>query len=74
MHSLNSYFGRQVIYLCCALIVFLALLYFDYHLFADFITFIYFAGLGALALCLSSAWSIHGNKSWIDTGLFSSAF
>jgi rod shape determining protein RodA len=68
--SLNSYFGKQVIYLCCSLTVFLALLYFDYHWFSDFITFIYLAGLAILGLVLIIGFSIHGNKSWIDTGLF----
>ncbi len=68
--SLNSYFGKQVIYLCAALLVFLALLYFDYHLFCDFITFIYLAGLAVLGLVLVIGLSIHGNKSWVDVGLF----
>ena len=38
--SLDSYFGKQVIYLCFALVVFFVLLYFDYHVFSDFIPFI----------------------------------
>lgn len=69
--SLNSYFGRQVIYLCCGLAVFLILLYFDYHLFSDFIVFIYLAGLSVLGLVLVIGRSIHSNKSWIDIGIFS---
>lgn len=68
--SLNSYFGKQLIYLCCTLLVFLALLYFDYHLFSDFITFIYLAGLALLGLVLIIGLSIHGNRSWVDLGLF----
>jgi rod shape determining protein RodA len=68
--SLNSYFGKQVIYLCCAMMVFLVLLYFDYHLFSDFITFIYIAGLSVLGLVLLIGRSIHSNKSWIDVGIF----
>lgn len=69
--SLNSYFGKQVIYLCCALVVFLILLCFDYHLFSDFITFIYLAGMAVLGLVLLIGRSIHSNKSWIDVGIFS---
>ena len=69
--SLNSYFGRQVIYLCCSLLVFVVLLYFDYHLFSDFITLIYLAGLSILGLVLIIGRSIHSNKSWIDLGIFS---
>ena len=69
--SLNSYFGRQVVYLGCALLVFIVLLYFDYHLFSDFITFIYLAGLSVLGLVLIIGRSIHSNKSWIDLGIFS---
>lgn len=69
--SLNSYFGRQIIYLCCGLLVFLILLNFDYHLFSDFISIIYLAGIAVLGLVLVIGRSIHANKSWIDIGLFS---
>jgi rod shape determining protein RodA len=69
--SLNSYFGKQVIYLCCALVAFAALLYVDYHFFSDFITFIYLTGLVVLGLVLIIGQSIHSNKSWINIGIFS---
>jgi rod shape determining protein RodA len=69
--SLNSYFGKQLIYVCCGLIVFLVVLYFDYHLFSDFITFIYLAGMVVLGLVLIIGRTTHGNKSWIDIGVFS---
>jgi len=69
--SLNSYFGKQVIYVCAGLLVFAALLYMDYHFFSDFITFIYIAGLSVLGLVLLIGTSIHSNKSWIDIGIFS---
>ena len=69
--SLNSYFGKQVVYLCCGLAAFIVLLYFDYHFFSDFITFIYLAGLAVLGLVLIIGRSIHANKSWIDIGFFS---
>lgn len=69
--SLNSYFGKQVIYLCFSLLVFLTLLYFDYHLFSDYIKIIYIAGLAILCLVLIIGRTIHSNKSWIDIGIFS---
>jgi rod shape determining protein RodA len=69
--SLNSYFGKQVIYVCCGLLVFLVTLYFDYHIFSDFIAFIYMAGLALLGLVLIIGTSTHGNKSWINIGIFS---
>jgi len=69
--SLNSYFGRQILYVCCGLLVFLVVLYFDYHIFCDFITFIYIAGMAVLGLVLIIGSSIHSNKSWINIGLFS---
>jgi cell division protein FtsW (lipid II flippase) len=34
--SLNSYFGKQIIYVCCGLLVFLVVLYCDYHIFCDY--------------------------------------
>lgn len=68
--SLNSYFGRQLICLCLALLTFLILLYFDYHLYSDYISFIYAAGLGILGLVLLVGHTIHNNKSWISVGPF----
>lgn len=69
--GLSSYFGKQVIYLCLSLLVFFALLYFDYHFFSDFIEIIYIAGMGILVLVLVVGRSIHSNKSWIDIGILS---
>jgi rod shape determining protein RodA len=69
--SLNSYFGKQLIYWCCGLIAFFILLSFDYHIFSDFIGFIYGAGIAVLGLVLIIGHSIHNNKSWIKLGVFS---
>ncbi len=69
--SLNSYFGKQILYVCCGLLAFLVVLYFDYHVFSDFITFIYLAGLALLGLVLAVGRTTHGNKSWINVGIFS---
>src|SRR5512138_3566055 len=69
--SLNSYFGKQIVYVCCGLLVFLTVLYFDYHIFCDFITFIYLAGMAVLAMVLIVGSTIHANKSWINVGFFS---
>jgi rod shape determining protein RodA len=68
--SLDSYFGRQLVYLCLALAVFLVLLYFDYHLFSDYITLIYISGLVLLGLVLVVGRTVHSNKSWLDLGRF----
>jgi rod shape determining protein RodA len=69
--SLNSYFGKQLTYLCCSLLIFIVLLYFDYHIFSDYITFIYLAGLLVLGSVLVFGHRIHGNKSWLNLGWFS---
>jgi rod shape determining protein RodA len=69
--SLNSYYGKQLTYLCCSLLVFILLLYFDYHIFSDYITFIYLAGLLVLGAVLIFGHRIHGNKSWLNLGAFS---
>ncbi len=68
--SLNSYFGKQVIYLSIALFAFLVLLYFDYHLYSDYITFVYIVALAALCAVLIMGKTIHNNKSWISLGPF----
>jgi rod shape determining protein RodA len=69
--GLSSYFGKQLIYLGCAILAFIVLLNFDYHLFSDYITFIYLAGILILGLVLVIGHSIHGNKSWIKLGIIS---
>jgi rod shape determining protein RodA len=69
--SLNSFYGKQLTYLCCSLLVFISLLYFDYHVFSDYITFIYLAGSSVLVLVLMFGHRIHGNKSWLSLGIFS---
>lgn len=69
--GLHSYFGKQLVYLGCGLVAFLILLYFDYHIFSDFIVIIYSAGVFILGVVLVIGRSIHSNKSWIDLGFFS---
>jgi rod shape determining protein RodA len=66
--NLNSYFTRQLSYVGIAVGLFLVILYFDYHIFSDFITFIYLAGLGILVLVLIMGHTVHANKSWIAVG------
>ena len=68
--NLNSYFGRQIVYLSIALLTFLVLIYFDYHVYTDFVPFIYVAGLASLVRVLLIGHSIHNNKSWIPLGPF----
>lgn len=66
--SLNSYLGRQVVYLCIALVAFLVLLYFDYHLYSDYIILTYLSGVALLALVLVIGRTVHNNRSWINLG------
>jgi rod shape determining protein RodA len=67
--QLSYYFGRQVLYLGLALIVFLVLLYFDYHIFTDYITFAYLSGIVVLLLVLIIGHAVHANKSWLKMGM-----
>jgi rod shape determining protein RodA len=67
--DISSYLGRQVIYLCLALLVFLVLLYFDYHIYSDYINFAYIGGLAVLILVLVVGHTVHSNKSWLKLGL-----
>lgn len=66
--SLESYLGRQVVYLCVALVAFLILLYFDYHLYSDYIILAYISGVALLTLVLVIGRTVHNNKSWINLG------
>jgi rod shape determining protein RodA len=68
--TLNLYFGRQVLYLAFALLLFCLLLCFDYHVYADFSTFVYAASIALLVLVLFAGRSVHNNKSWLDVGFF----
>lgn len=63
--GLESYFGRQVIYLALALVVFLVVLAMDYHVFCDFSTFLYLGGIGTLVAVLFFGSTINASKSWI---------
>jgi len=67
--SISFYLGRQVIYLCLSLLVFLVLLYFDYHVYSDYVNFAYIAGLAVLSLVLVIGHTVHSNKSWLKLGL-----
>jgi rod shape determining protein RodA len=66
--SLESYLGRQMVYLCVALAAFLILLYFDYHLYSDYIILAYLSGVVLLTLVLVMGRTVHNNKSWINLG------
>ncbi len=57
-----------MVYLCIALVAFLVLLYFDYHLYSDYIILAYFSGITLLALVLVIGRTVHNNKSWINMG------
>jgi rod shape determining protein RodA len=72
--NLNSYYGRQFLYLCIALLVFLILLYFDYHLYSDYITLTYITGFVLLAVVLFAGRNIHNNRSWLGIGFGTFAF
>jgi rod shape determining protein RodA len=69
--ALSYYLGRQFIYLCLSLVVFLIVLYFDYHIYTDYITFAYLVGLAILGLTLVIGHTVHSNKSWLNLGIFS---
>ncbi len=66
--SLEAYLGRQMAYLCVALAAFLILLYFDYHLYSDYIILAYLSGVVLLTLVLVMGRTVHNNKSWINLG------
>lgn len=68
--NLSYYVGRQIIYLCLSLVVFLVLLYFDYHIYTDYIAFAYLSGIAILGLVLIVGHSVHTNKSWLNLGIF----
>lgn len=53
-----------------AIVVFLVLLYFDYHIYTDYIAFAYLAGLVVLCLVFVIGHTVHANKSWLTLGLF----
>lgn len=69
--NLSYYLNRQFIYLCLSLVVFLIVLYFDYHIYTDYISFVYLFGIVILGLTLVIGHTVHANKSWLNLGLFS---
>ena len=69
--GLHSYFGRQLIFLGCGLVVFFVLLCFDYHQFSDYIAVIYIGMMAVLCIVLFIGRAVGINKSWLDIGAFS---
>ena len=69
--GLHSYFGRQLIFLSCALLVFFVLLWFDYHIFSDYITVIYIVMMAVMGITLLAGRAVGTNKSWINLGALS---
>jgi rod shape determining protein RodA len=68
--NLSYYLSRQLIYLCLSLVVFLVVLYFDYHVCTDYIGFAYLSGLAVLGLTLVIGHTVHSNRSWLNLGVF----
>jgi rod shape determining protein RodA len=68
--DLDRYFGRQMVYVGLGLLAFLVILYFDYHVYSDFVSFAYSTGLVLLLIVLVAGHSTHGNKSWLQLGKF----
>jgi rod shape determining protein RodA len=66
--GINSYFGRQILFLMAGFLLALILLYFDYHVYADFIKLAYLAGLLILVVTLLMGHTVHGSKSWLYLG------
>jgi rod shape determining protein RodA len=66
--GLDYYFGRQLLFLCLGLCTFLILLYFDYHLYSDYIAVAYAAGIIVLGLVLLAGHEVHANRSWLKLG------
>ncbi|MBM3790443.1 MAG: rod shape-determining protein RodA [Acidobacteria bacterium] len=64
----DSFLGRHFIFLGLGIIVFLSLLYFDYHLYADFIAVGYLLCLAVLVAVLVAGRAVHNNKSWLYFG------
>ncbi|MBZ5498007.1 MAG: rod shape-determining protein RodA [Acidobacteriia bacterium] len=67
--NLNYFVGRQLMYLGAAFVVFLVVLYFDYHVYTDYITLAYLCGVAILALVLIAGHTVHANKSWLNLGI-----
>lgn len=66
--DLSRYVGRQIIYLCLSLVVFAVLLYFDYHIYTEYIASAYVVGVLILILVLVAGHTVHANRSWLNVG------
>jgi len=69
--DMQSYFGRQMIYLCFSIIVFFVLLCFDYRLFSDYIVMIYISLMAVMTVVLFIGRAVNGKRRWLDLGMFS---
>jgi rod shape determining protein RodA len=66
--GLDSYFGRQLLYIGIGFAVFLVAVAFDYHFYSHYITVFYLGGIAVLVLTLVTGRTIHNSKSWISLG------
>jgi rod shape determining protein RodA len=66
--GLESYFGRQLLYIGLGFTLLGIVLYFDYHLYSDYITFLYLGGIAVLLLVLALGRSVHSSRSWLSLG------
>lgn len=63
--GLEKYFGRQVLYLGVALVGFFVVLSFDYHVYSDYISFLYLGAIAVLVAVLFLGRTHHSTKSWL---------
>jgi len=66
--GLNSYFDRQMIYIGGSLVVFFALLCFDYRFFSDKLVIIYIVMMVAMCLVPVIGHGVRGNIRWLQLG------
>ena len=64
----QSYFDKQIIYICCGLVLFFAMQCFDYRLLSDYIVVIYIGSIVFLCLVFFFGHGVRGNVHWLKLG------
>jgi len=66
--GLDSYFGKQILFLGIGLFLTAVVLLIDYHFVSDHIAILYGLGIAALVSVLVAGKTVHSSRSWLGVG------
>jgi rod shape determining protein RodA len=68
--SAESYFLRQLVWVCVGIVLLFVVAALDYHLISEHIPWLYLLGIGALLYTMVLGHRVSGSRSWVGVGSF----